>query len=184
MRWVIVFCLLVFHQNCNIYGKIAHLVVFSSGGWSSCAKDSKDTEILTPAHFLPPNTNISVQTKKWFRDCGNGYQFRFGAATRFKVDGNKIALDEGSMMVVSRKLENELLIESPESKTIISGMGCFLVEVGTSGGLKMIGILGRSTVKCTASNSQASLMPGELFFHMPGNRGFGEKVNLNSRETN
>lgn len=179
MRWVILFCLLVFHQANNIYGKLAHLVILVQEEGAVILKNSKDTETLTPAHFLPVNTNISVRPRSGLETVANGYQFRFGASTRFKVDGNKIALDEGSMMVVSRKLENELLIESPESTTIISGMGCFLVEVGTSGGLKVIGILGRSTVKCTASNSQASLIPGELFFHMPGNRGFGEKVNVN-----
>ena len=179
MRWVILLFLFVFHQINYLHGSIAHLVVFTQEDGAVVLNDSKERSALSTARFLPPNVNISVRPRSGIETVASGFQFRFGASTRFKVESNKILLEEGSIMILSRKLENELQIESPETTTVFKGVGCSLIEVGTSGGLKIIGILGRSTIKCPASGSQESLMPGELFFHMPGSRGFGEKVNLN-----
>ena len=45
-------------------------------------------------------------------------------------------------------------------------------------GIKIIGIFGRIKISCTQSDASYDLMPGELYFLMPG-KGFSEKVNIN-----
>ena len=47
-------------------------------------------------------------------------------------------------------------------------------EVETNGGIKVIGIFGRMRISCTQSNFSQNLMPGELYFLMPGGRGLGK----------
>ena len=83
------------------------------------------------------------------------------------------------MMIQSRKLGNELVIKSPETRTTIQGVGCLLTEVGTSGGLKVVGILGRFTIRCVSSTPNCPLCQVSFSFICQGSRGFGEKVNLN-----
>ena len=179
MHWVILLFLLDFHQMDYTYGNIGHLLVVTQGEGGVVLEDGGNAAPLKTANFLPVEKNISVRPRSGLESVANGYQFRFGASTRFTLEQDAILLQEGSMMIQSRKLGNELIIRSPETRTTVQGVGCILTEVGTSGGLKVVGILGRFTIRCVSSDSELPLMPGELFFHMPGSRGFGEKVNLN-----
>tara|TARA_B100000212_G_scaffold306862_1_gene255662 strand:- start:1125 stop:1715 length:591 start_codon:yes stop_codon:yes gene_type:complete len=54
-----------------------------------------------------------------------------------------------------------------------------MLEVETNGGFKVIGILGRFRMDIPSAGKSQDLMPGELLFIMPGDRGFGEKVYVN-----
>ena len=49
-----------------------------------------------------------------------------------------LELSEGSIMVRSRKINNSFKIAGPEADVRLNGAGCFLVEVETNGGLKVV----------------------------------------------
>ena len=67
----------------------------------------------------------------------------------------------------------------PECGIKISGSGTCLIEVETSGGLKVVGVLGRFRLSDHENDQTIELMPGELSFLMPGGRGFGDRLNIN-----
>ena len=82
-------------------------------------------------------------------------------------------------MIQSRKIESSLNLSSPETSALISGAGCLLGEVETNGGMKLIGVLGALKISCKNSGEETVLLPGELIFNLPGNRGLGPKVQVN-----
>ena len=82
-------------------------------------------------------------------------------------------------MIQSRKIENVSNLKGPEAALKLFGSGCCMLEVETNGGFKVIGILGRFRMEVSSAGVSQDLMPGELVFVMPGDRGFGEKVNVN-----
>ena len=45
--------------------------------------------------------------------------------------------------------------------------------------VEIVGIFGRIKISCLQSDASVDLMPGELYFLMPGGKGFSEKVNIN-----
>jgi hypothetical protein len=179
MRWAILLFLAVFHQNQFVFGNVSHLLVVEQGDGAVTVDPLLGTRQLYAANFLPHSQRISVRPRSGLETVANGYQFRFGSDTRFSVENNRIVLDDGSLMVYSRKLTNTFSVTGPEVTTVLQGVGCALVEVGTSGGVKLVGVLGRVKVSCPSSGQKKYLMPGELLFHMPGDRGFGKKVNVN-----
>ena len=134
---------------------------------------------MEDASFLPEGEIISVRPRSGVETIASGYKLRYGAESRFSLNENSINLEEGAIMVESRRIEGSLRINGPESSLLIGGAGCLMGEVETNGGIKVIGIFGRMRISCTQSNFSQNLMPGELYFLMPGGRGFGEKVNIN-----
>ena len=102
-----------------------------------------------------------------------------GADTRFLLSADEIELNEGSLMIRSRKITNSVVLSGPESKVRLNGSGCYLIEVETNGGLKIVTVLGRLDLIDLESGDAFDLLPGELVFVMPGGRGFAEKVSVN-----
>ena len=99
MHWVILLFLLVFHQMDYTYGNIGHLLVVTQGEGGVVLEDGGNAAPLKTANFLPVEKNISVRPRSGLESVANGYQFRFGASTRFTLEQDAILLQEGSMMI-------------------------------------------------------------------------------------
>ena len=64
--------------------------------------------------FLPLDTRISVRPEG-IETMVAGYQFRFGADTKFTLENGTIYLHEGSLMIQSRNIGNQVVLKSPEA---------------------------------------------------------------------
>lgn len=164
--------------NC-LLGQSSHLLLLSQGEGAVVRMEGQSSTPLTKASFLPKDQSISVRPRSGIETLSSGFQFRFGSDTRFTLLEDSIELSEGSIMIRSRKIGNTTVIEAPESKIQLNGVGCYLLEVETNGGLKIVVVLGRLELIDFESSERTSLVPGELLFVMPGGRGLGEKVSVN-----
>jgi hypothetical protein len=162
-----------------VFGQSSHLLLLSQGE-GALVKSGNDKPVkLAKASFLPKGETISVRPRSGLETLCSGYQFRFGADTKFVSLDDGLDLSEGSILVRSRKINNSFKISGPEAEVRLNGAGCFLVEVETNGGLKVVTVLGRLDAVDLTSKEAFEVLPGELVFVMPGGRGFGEKVNVN-----
>ncbi len=157
-------------------------MLLTQGDGAVSAAEGEKAKPLAKASFLPKNQKISVRPRSGVETLSSGFQFRFGSDTRFALNDAGIELNEGSLMVRSRKIDNSFTLKSPEAKMQIRGSGCFLMEVETNGGIKAVTVLGRLDLIDLKSGEAFSLLPGELVFVMPGGRGFGEKVSINLKK--
>ena len=82
-------------------------------------------------------------------------------------------------MIQSRNIGNQVGLNSPEAEINISGIGTCMLEVETNGGIKLIGVLGRTLVELANNKNGFELLSGELIFVRPGNAGVGDKINVN-----
>ena len=161
-----------------VFGQ-SHLLLVSQGdGGLTKGEDGKPI-VLTKASYLPSNQIISVRARSGLETLSAGYNFRFGSDTNFLLLKDGIELNSGSVMIKSRNIKNTTIIKGPEAELQIAGAGTCLIEVETSGGFKVVGALGRFKLESIASSDTVELMPGELCFLMPGDRGFGDRVNIN-----
>ena len=162
-----------------LLGQSSHLLLLSQGDGAVVRMEGQSSTPLTKASFLPKNQSISVRPRSGIETLSSGFQFRFGSDTRFTLLEDSIDLSEGSIMIRSRKIGNTMVVEAPESKIQLNGVGCYLMEVETNGGLKIVVVLGRLELIDFKSGERTGLVPGELVFVMPGGRGLGEKVSVN-----
>lgn len=160
-------------------GQGMHLIMTQIGEGGFVSLEKGISEPLRRASFLPKDTRISVRARSGIETMSAGYQFRFGADTRFTLSKEALLLHEGSIMIQSRKIGNRIVIKSPESMVRISGIGTCMLEVETNGGLKIIGILGRLNVGFGEAGQEEDLLAGELVFVKPGNAGLGDIINVN-----
>ena len=162
-----------------VFGQSSHLLLLSQGEGALVKSGNDKLVKLAKASFLPKGETISVRPRSGLETLCSGYQFRFGADTKFVSLDDGLELSEGSILVRSRKINNSFKISGPEAEVRLNGAGCFLVEVETNGGLKVVTVLGRLDAVDLTSKEAFEVLPGELVFVMPGGRGFGEKVNVN-----
>ena len=80
-------------------------------------------------------------------------------------------------MLLSRKIGVNYLLNSPETKINLSGIGTCMAEVEPNGGLKLLCVLGRIVIRTNSGNFE--LLAGELIFAKPGGRGLGDRINAN-----
>ena len=167
----------------NTFAKSSHLLLSSQGDGALVIGEGEKTTKLARASFLPTNQTISVRTRSGIETMVAGSNFRFGSETNFILEEDTISLNSGAMMFQSRKISNECVIKSPESNLGITGSGTCVIEVGTSGGLKIVGVLGRFRLKSNLGEPKTKeLMPGDLVFLMPGERGFGNSLSVNLKK--
>lgn len=179
MRRLICLLSAIFGFCSSSFGQGSHLLLLQQGDGAMVIQDGMDPKPLAKASFLPTDSMISVRPRSGIETLSSGFQVRFGAETRFMIKKQEIELNEGSLMIRSRKINNSFTLSGPESKIKMNGTGCFLVEVETNGGLKAVTVLGRLELVDLVSSKVATILPGELVFVMPGGRGFGEKVSVN-----
>ena len=172
MRFLInfVFPSLIFFNICN--GQANQLVVVNIGEGASYLGLEKDSDEVGEATFLKKDVSVSVRPRSGIETVAPGYCFRYGAATSFSCDTDNLHIHEGGIMIQSRKIEGSLNLSSPETSALIGGTGCLLGEVETNGGMKLIGVLGALKISCKNSGEETVLLPGELIFNLPGNRGW------------
>lgn len=165
----------------TVFGQ-SHLLLVSQGDGGLISGKDGERVTLTRASYLPSMEMISVRPRSGLETLSAGYNYRFGAETKFLLLQDAIELNSGSILIRSRNINNTTLIKGSEAEIKISGAGTCLLEVETSGGLKVVGVLGRFRLESKASSSTVELMPGELCFLMPGDRGFGDRVNINLKK--
>lgn len=161
------------------WGQGMHLLMMQIGEGAVASQENGQTNLLKKASFLPADKRITVRPRSGIETMAAGYQFRFGSDTRFTVSQESIHLHEGSVMIQSRKIGNQVVLKSPEAFVHITGIGTCMLEVETNGGMKIIGVLGRLLVGFGQKNDGQELLAGELIFIKPGNLGIGDKINVN-----
>ena len=179
MKGVLFSTILFFSCSIHLRGQASHLLLTSQGEGAQVSLKGGENERLKRASYLPKNQLISVRPRSGLETLAAGFQFRFGSETRFELEENAMRLHAGSIMIQSRNIQNITNLIGPEASVRMSGSGCCMLEVETNGGFKVIGILGRFRMDIPSAGKSQDLMPGELLFIMPGDRGFGEKVYVN-----
>ena len=105
--------------------------------------------------------------------------FRFIGKNTFSCEKSGIVLRRGSMLADWRT-PHRLGIEGFDVKLSVVGKSILFVEVTTNGGLKLISLAGRAVVeKLSSSEKKVELLPGELVFAKPLDKGFSDKLNVN-----
>jgi len=179
MKGVLFTIILFFSYSVHLWGQASHLLLSSQGDGAQASLKDGPKELLKRASYLPRNQLISVRPRSGLETLAAGFQFRFGSETRFELEENAMRLHAGSIMIQSRNIQNITNLIGPEASVRLSGSGCCMLEVETNGGFKVIGILGRFRMEIPSAGKSQDLMPGELLFIMPGDRGFGDKVYVN-----
>ncbi|OUU09889.1 MAG: hypothetical protein CBC00_06045 [Verrucomicrobia bacterium TMED40] len=179
MKGVLFTIILFFSYSVHLWGQASHLLLSSQGDGAQASLKDGPKELLKRASYLPRNQLISVRPRSGLETLAAGFQFRFGSETRFELEENAMRLHAGSIMIQSRNIQNITNLIGPEASVRLSGSGCCMLEVETNGGFKVIGILGRFRMEIPSAGKSQDLMPGELLFVMPGDRGFGDKVYVN-----
>ncbi len=159
------------------YGNSSFLVLRSQGDGAVVKNASSKTESLRRASYLPADSRVTVRPRSGIEVMGAGCQFRFGSETSFTIEGGGIALHQGSLMFLSRKIGVEYPMIGPEVSLKLSGIGTGMVEVEPNGGLKLLCVLGRIVIG--SGDGSFELLPGELVFAKPGGRGLGDRINVN-----
>jgi len=164
---------------CSLYGQNSHLLIYSQGDGGIYRTDGGKNEPLVKASFLPNGNRISVRPRSGVETLAAGFQFRFGAGTVFSLNRSEITVEQGALLINSRRLSNQVNLLGPESRLGVSGVGCCLINVEPNGGFKAVGLLGKISLNDSAKGESFMLLPGQLVFQMPGGRGFGDEVSVN-----
>lgn len=162
-----------------VCGQGMHLLLSQIGEGAFTTLDKGVSEPVKRASFLTLDSRITVRPRSGLETMSAGYQFRFGADTRFTLSKGAIHLHEGSVMIQSRKIGNKVILKSSESLLRVSGIGTCMIEVETNGGFKIVSILGRIILGTGEDGQQDELLAGELVFLNPGNSALYDKINVN-----
>jgi hypothetical protein len=161
-----------------LLGQKSHLLVYSQGNGAIAIFGSEKREVLKKANFVPKNTTISVRPKSGIETISAGFQFRFGAESKFEFGDKGINLIDGSIMIRSRNVFNKANIHTPKANVEISGSGTALIKAEQNGGAKLVGVLGKLSFLCKNSGSTSLLLPGSLIFLKPNGVGFSDVLNV------
>jgi hypothetical protein len=164
---------------CLLKGQNSHLLIYSQGDGGLYRTEKESNEPLAKASFLPKDKRISVRPRSGLETLAAGFQFRFGAGTVFSLNRSEISLEQGGILINSKRLSNQISLLGPESTLGVSGVGCCLINVEPNGGFKAVGLLGKISLSDLSKGENFMLLPGQLVFLMPGGRGFGEEVSVN-----
>jgi hypothetical protein len=164
---------------CLLKGQNSHLLIYSQGDGGLYRTEKGSNEPLAKASFLPKDKRISVRPRSGLETLAAGFQFRFGAGTVFSLNRSEISLEQGGILINSKRLSNQISLLGPESTLGVSGVGCCLINVEPNGGFKAVGLLGKISLSDLSKGENFMLLPGQLVFLMPGGRGFGEEVSVN-----
>ena len=164
---------------CLLKGQNSHLLIYSQGDGGLYRTEKGSNEPLAKASFLPKDKRISVRPRSGLETLAAGFQFRFGAGTVFSLNRSEISLEQGGILINSKRLSNQISLLGPESTLGVSGVGCCLINVEPNGGFKAVGLLGKISLSDLSKGEKFMLLPGQLVFLMPGGRGFGEEVSVN-----
>ena len=162
-----------------VFGQTNQLVISSIMDGAYYLNPSSQKEAVSDASFIRKNSTVSVRPRSGLETFATNFLFRYGSSTKFSCAPNYVEIHEGGIMVQSRNINSSLNMESPEVSSKIKGSGTLLAEVETNGGMKLIGVLGTFRIFSNNNDKGITLLPGELVFVLPGDRGFGPKVQVN-----
>jgi len=173
----ILLSLLVSSAFAGLFGSSTHLVLTSQGEGAFFKTAEGTAEAIPRASFLPSDTRLTIRPRSGIETLRAGYHFRFGSDTSFTLRDDTLVLHEGSIMMLSRKIGESVVLSSPETQVKLSGIGTCMAEVEPNGGLKLLCVLGRILI--FSDSGKFELLPGELVFAKPGGLGMGDKINVN-----
>ena len=173
----ILLSLLVSSAFAGLFGSSTHLVLRSQGEGAFSKTAEGTAEAIPRASFLPSDTRLTIRPRSGIETLRAGYHFRFGSDTGFTLRDDTLVLHEGSIMMLSRKIGESVVLSSPETQVKLSGIGTCMAEVEPNGGLKLLCVLGRILI--FSDSGKFELLPGELVFAKPGGLGMGDKINVN-----
>lgn len=179
MRWVNCSLIFLISFSGYIFGQGMHLVVTQIGDGALLNNADEESKPISPASFIPQNSEINILSNSGIETMSSGYQFRFGSDTKFFISPDFIHLHTGSIMVQSRKIGNKISLRSSETLVEISGVGTCMLEVEANGGFKIVGVLGRLQLTGKDNLFQTDLLAGELITITPGSTGLVDKINVN-----
>lgn len=179
MRGIHLLALIICLPFCLLKGQNSHLLIYSQGDGGVYRTEQGSNEPLAKASFLPQDKRISVRPRSGLETLAAGFQFRFGAGTFFSLNRSEVSLEQGAILVNSKRLSNQVSLLGPESTLGVSGVGCCVINVEPNGGFKAVGLLGKISLNDLSNGDDFMLLPGQLVFLMPGSRGFGEEVSVN-----
>ena len=161
----------------GLFGGSTQLVLRSQGDGAFYKSDEGTVKTVARASFLPADTRLTIRPRSGIETLQAGYRYRFGSNTSFTLQDESLLLHEGSIMLLSRKLGDSVVLSSPDTQVKLSGIGTCMTEVEPNGGLKLLCVLGRIVIFSDAGKFE--LLPGELVFAKPGELGMGDKINVN-----
>ena len=154
--------------------------VISSEGEVLLREGNGSLEKLNAAQKIAGNDSVfhCREKSKLLLARGDG-TFRFIGKNTFSCEKSGIVLRRGSMLADWRT-PHRLGIEGFDVKLSVVGKSILFVQVTTNGGLKLITLAGRTVVeKLSSSEKKVELLPGELVFAKPLDKGFSDKLNVN-----
>jgi len=154
--------------------------VISSEGEVLLREGNASLEKLNPDQKIEGNDSVfhCREKSKLLLARGAG-TFRFIGKNTFSCEKSGIVLRRGSMLADWRT-PHRLGIEGFDVKLSVVGKSILFVQVTTNGGLKLISLAGRTVVETMSSpGSKVELLPGELVFAKPLDKGFSDKLNVN-----
>ena len=161
----------------GLFGSSTHLVLTSQGDGAFYKSEEGTVQAISRASFLPSDTRLTIRPRSGIETLRAGYHFRFGSDTSFTLKDDSLELHEGSIMMLSRKIGESVILTSPETQLKLFGIGTCMAEVEPNGGLKLLCVLGR--ILLFSDSGKFELLPGELVFAKPGGLGMGDKINVN-----
>ena len=110
-------------------GQEMHLVISQIGKGASYVQENGISEPIQRASFISFDSRIMVHLQSGMETMAAGYQFRFGSETQFNLSDKSIHLHNGSLMIQSRKIGNNVVVMSPRVQLRIGGVGTCMLEV-------------------------------------------------------
>jgi hypothetical protein len=142
-----------------------------------------------PSQSIRKGSALPEQSRVFCRDGArlvlrNDYRsLRFMEDATFASRTDSLFLWSGACLLDQRDKKvlraNPFLLSAPEVVLECRGRGTLIVEVQTSGGMKVIGLTGAFKLRLPDEEKFTELRPGELRFVKPYGRGFGDLVHLN-----
>ena len=142
-----------------------------------------------PSQSIRKGSALPEQSRVFCRDGArlvlrNDYRsLRFMEDATFASRADSLFLWSGACLLDQRDKKvlraNPFLLSAPEVVLECRGRGTLIVEVQTSGGMKVIGLTGAFKLRLPEGEEFTELRPGELRFVKPYGRGFGDLVHLN-----
>jgi hypothetical protein len=162
--------------------KNSHLLIQSIGEGAEVSFDKNTREALQKANFIPQDLRIYVLPKSGIETISKGFKFRFGSNSYFITKSKGLELVDGSALVSSSNLKNQLFLEGPFTACRLSGMGSCLIQTQIDGGLKFISLTGKLKITSEHSLKSKVLVPGSVIFFKSNGSGFSDELHVNLLE--
>ena len=148
----------------GLFGSSTHLVLTSQGDGAFYKSEEGTVQAISRASFLPSDTRLTIRPRSGIETLRAGYHFRFGSDTSFTLKDDSLELHEGSIMMLSRKIGESVILTSPETQLKLFGIGTCMAEVEPKGGIKLLCVLVRILF---SSDSEIRASSRELVFANP-----------------